>query len=93
MTKLTKPVHRLTAALIQRRPVVLTIAPCGSQDEARIGFRLKGRRTQYVALLSDLFRMAALWHGQKEAKAKREARKAGVPWRSAKKHFIRNNSL
>lgn len=60
-------------------PVVITVAPCGAQSEARVGFRLKGQRTQYVALVSDLYRVAAMWHGSKEANTKREARRAGVP--------------
>jgi hypothetical protein len=37
--------------------------------------------------LSDLYRMAALWHGQKLAQAKRDARKAGVRWSTARKQF------
>ncbi len=93
MTQLAKPVSRQTAKRIGKRHVIITVAPCGSQEEARIGLRLKGTRTQYVVLLSDLYRLAALWHGQKEATAKRTARKNGVPWKSAKKQFIAANSL
>jgi hypothetical protein len=93
VTKLTKPVERETAKLVGNLPVILTIAPCGSQSEARIGLRLKGRRTQYVVALSDIYRMAALWHGQKEAAARTAARKAGVPWKSAKKQFLAANSI
>ncbi len=93
MTKLTSPVTRETAKHIGSRPVILTIAPCGSQSEARIGLRLKGKRTQYVCALSDVYRMAALWHGQKEAKARRDARKNGVPWKTAKKVFVESNSI
>ncbi len=87
VTKLTKPVARETSKLYGRRPVIVTIAPAGSQNEALIGLRLKGTRTQYVCALSDIYRMAAQWHGQKEAAAKRLARKNGVPWKSAKKDF------
>lgn len=36
---------------------------------------------------------AEKWHGQKEAKAKREARKMGVPWKIAKREFVKANSL
>lgn len=93
MTKLDKPVSRETAKLIGSRPVILTIAPCGAQSEARIGVRLKGKRTQYVVALSDLYRMAALWHGLKEKSAKREARKNGVAWRIAKRKFTADNSI
>lgn len=93
MTKLTKPVSRETARQSSRRNIIVTIAPAGSQPEALIGFRLKGTRTQYVCALSSVFQMAALWHGQKEQRAKREARKNGVPWRVARKQFNAENSI
>lgn len=92
-TLLTKPVSRETAKIVGRRPVILTIAPCGSQSEARIGLRLKGRRTQYVVTLSSLYNLAALWYGQREKEARKAARKTGVPWKAAKKAFIRQNSI
>ena len=92
-TLLIKPVSRVTAKINRQRAVILTIAPCGAQDEARIGVRLKGERTQYVVNLSDLYRVAALWHGQKEAAAKREARRAGIPWRRARVAFMKLNSI
>jgi len=85
MTKLTKPISRETARTVQGRPVIITIIPAGSQAEALIQLRLKGARTRYTCALSDVYRMAALWHGQKLAKAKRDARKAGIPWRTAKR--------
>jgi hypothetical protein len=69
------------------------MSPAGSQNEALIGLRLKGKRVQYVVALSDVYRVAALWHGQKESCAKRAARKAGVSWRVAKRQFNRENSL
>jgi hypothetical protein len=93
MVKLNKPITRQTAKLYHGLPVIVTLAPAGSQSEALIGLRLKGRRTQYVCALSDIYRMAALWHGAKEAKARRDARKNGVPWRRAKKDFLKGNSL
>ena len=93
MTKLGKKVVRETTRLVGLRPIILTVAPAGSQNETLLGLRLKGKRTQYVCALSDIYRMAALWHGQKEATAKREARKAGVSWQSARKQFIAKNSL
>lgn len=93
MTKLEKPVTRETAKRIGARAVLITIAPAGSQSEALIALRLKGKRTQYVVALSDLYRMAALWHGQKEAQAKRAARKEGVPWRTARKAFDAANRV
>lgn len=76
MTKLTKPVSRITGKIVGQRPVVVTLAPCGSKAEALIGLRLKGQRTTYVARLSDVYRLAALWHGQAESLAKRKARSA-----------------
>lgn len=93
MTHLNKPVSRQTAKRISGRNVIVTLAPCGAQAEARLGFRLKGQRTQYVCALSDLYRIAALWHGQKLLQAKRQARKDGVPWRRAKQTFTRVNSI
>jgi len=93
MTKLTKPVARETGKTYGSRAVIVTLAPAGSQNEALIGLRLKGRRTQYVCALSDIYRMAALWHGQKESAARRAARKDGVPWKQAKKKFTTANSI
>lgn len=93
MTKLEFPVHRITRKKIGRFPVVITIAPAGAQDESLIGLRLLGKRTQYVVALSDLYRVAALWHGQKEAKARKEARKFGIPWKRAKRQFTAENSI
>ena len=92
-TKLLKPVTRESAKFIGKRPILLTIAPCGAQSEARIGVRLKGKRTGYVVTLSDLYRIAALWHGQKEAAAKRAARKSGESWKYARRRFIAENSI
>lgn len=93
MTKLEKPISRVTAKQYSGRSVVVTLAPLRGESEALIGLRLLGTRTQYVARLSDLYRIAALWHGQKEAQAKREARKAGIPWKRAKRAFIAKNSI
>ena len=92
-TKLSKPVSRETARTYHRKPVIVTLAPCGSQDEALIGLRLKGERTQYVVALSDIYRIAALWHGQQERAAKKAARKMGIPWRQARKEFLRSKQL
>lgn len=92
-TKLSKPVARETQKSYQSRNVIVIIAPAGSQDEALIGFRLKGKRTTYVSPLSDHYRMAALWYGQKLAAAKKAARKSGIPWKRAKKAFDKQNQL
>lgn len=93
MTPLTKPISRETRKRYGKRTVIVTLAPAGSQEEALIGLRLKGKRTQYVCALSDVYRIAALWHGQREAQAKREARKQGIPWRRAKREFLTKNSI
>jgi len=84
MTELNKPISRVTRRRYRDKPVVVTLAPLGSEDEALIGLRLLGERTQYIVRLSDLYRIAALWHGQREAQARREARRQGIPWRDAK---------
>lgn len=90
---LNKPISRETAKRYGKRTVIVTLAPAGAQEEALIGLRLKGKRTQYVCALSDVYRMAALWHGQKEAAARRKARKEGIPWKTAKKAFDKSNSI
>ncbi len=59
MTLLSKPVSRETNKTIQGKNVIVTLAPAGAQAEALIGLRLKGKRTQYVAALSDIYRNAA----------------------------------
>ena len=92
-TLLTKPVSRETAKVVNRRAVIITIAPASNTSEALIGLRLKGTRTEYVCALSDIYRMAALWHGQKLANAKRAARKSGTPWKRAKKQFDNINRI
>jgi hypothetical protein len=93
MTTLTKPISRETAKVVSRRPVIVTLAPCGGQSEALIGFRLKGERTQYTMTVSDAYRLSALWFGQKLTAAKKAARKAGIPWRQAKRAFDQSNRL
>ena len=67
--------------------------PAGSQDEAFIGLRLFGTLTEYRVALSDLYRVAALWHGQREAIARRDARRLGIPWKRAKVAFQRANAI
>lgn len=93
MTQLNKPISRQSSYLVQGLPVIITLAPLGAQNEARIGFRLKGRRVQYLLLLSDCYRSAALNHGRKEALARKEARKRGVPWAKARKLFLSQNQI
>lgn len=93
MTKLTKPVERETNRRYGSRNVIVTLAPAGADNDALIGLRLKGTRTQYVCALSDVYRLAAMWHGQKEAAAKRQARRQGVSWRTARREFLRANTI
>ena len=93
MTKLETAVRRVTKNTVGRFPIVLTIAPAGAQAETLIGLRLLGKRTEYVVALSDLYRIAAIWHGAKESKARKEARRNGVPWKRTKKIFQRENSI
>lgn len=92
-TELNTPVRRETKKVFSGRNVIITLAPAGSQPEALVGLRLKGTRTQYVVAVSDLYRTAAMWHGQKVTKAKAEARRNGIPWRVAKKQFYAANRI
>lgn len=93
MTTLTKPVRRVTSKTYSGRRVIVTLSPAGKEQEALIGLRLEGTRTQYVVRLSDVYRIAALWHGAAESSAKRAARKNGVPWRNARKQFLAERSI
>jgi len=93
MTHLTKPVHRITKKLDRNKAIIVTLAPAGSQDDARIGLRRKGERTTYIVMVSDVYRWAALAYGAKLRIAKAAARKAGIPWRRAKKKFNEENTI
>lgn len=93
MTSLTKPLHRLCNKTVSGKRIVFTLAPGSDHRDDLIGLRLIGERTQYVTTVADIYRMAALWHGQKEAMARRAARKSGTPWRKAKKEFLRANQI
>jgi hypothetical protein len=92
-TKLTKAVSRETNIIVSGRNIIVSVAPLGGQNDARIGLRLKGKRTFYVGLVSDMYRVLALWHGQKLVAAKKQARREGVPWRKAKKLFEQANRI
>jgi hypothetical protein len=91
-TKLIKQVHRETAFCYRNKPVIITLAPCGGND-AFIAFRLKHQRLQYLVTVSDVYRMAAFAHGNKERLARMKARKEGVPWSKARKQFLNDNSI
>jgi hypothetical protein len=93
MTRLTAPIRRLTKAKYGKRQIVVVLAPAGTSNDALIAFRPQGQRTQYLTSVSTMFRLAALWHGNKESIARRAARKAGIPWRIAKKQFAADNTI
>lgn len=93
MTKLNKRLFRETNKSVGRVPVVLGLKPGTDKREDLVGLKLKGTRTWYVATVSDLYRVLALWHGQKESNARRVARKEGVPWRRARKQFAALNCI
>lgn len=95
MITLHKPVTRITARNFKhyRRPLAITLIPGSDSRDEMISFRLKGTREYIPARVADLYTMAALWHGQKMANAKRKARKDGIPWRIARKTFLRNQQL
>ena len=78
MTTLQKPVTRATVKPFAhyRRQIVITLIPGTESRDELIGFRLKGTRETMLARVADLYRMAALWHGQKKSNARRAARKA-----------------
>jgi hypothetical protein len=76
-----------------KKPIVLTLVPGNDTREELIAFRLKGTRETMLARVADLYRMAALWHGAKMHQARREARKAGEPWRMARKRFLKANQI
>lgn len=93
MTRLTKPVSRLTAKESKGRPIVITIAPLQNERDALIGLRLRGTRQEYVIPVSAIWVYAAMRHGQREQAARKAARKDGVPWRRARVKFLRDNSI
>jgi hypothetical protein len=76
MTKLTKPVKRLSSVIVRDgkyvRPVVITIKPPGT-----LYFRLKGCRRSYALDVATCYTMAVRAHvlDQKKAKAKSKAKK------------------
>ncbi len=89
MTKLNKTVVRETPKLIQGRPIIVSLIPVPGISDAMISLRPKGTRFAYRGTVADIYRVLAQWHGAAEARARREARKQGIPWRVAKKAFCR----
>lgn len=93
MTRLTKPVSRVTAKQSKGRPIVVTIAPLQDQSDALIGLRMLGTRSEYVIPVSAVWVYAAMRHGQRETAARKTARKNQIPWRKARLQFIKENSI
>lgn len=97
MTILLKPVHRATSRPIRdgiyNRPVVITLAPGTSSRDDMIAMRLLGTRQQMSARVIDIYNHLALMHAEKVKKAKKEARKNGIPWAKAKKQFNASTRL
>lgn len=93
MTKLEKPVSRETAKTIKGRPIILTMAGLGSQNDALLGFRIKGKQHQVIARVSDLYVIASLWQANRERSARKSARQNGIKWKYARKNFIAENSI
>ena len=93
MTRLTKPVSRVTAKVSKGRNVIVTLAPLRGESDALIGLRLQGKRMQYVIPVSAVWVYAALRHGQREQVARKEARRNQIPWRRARVKFIAENSI
>jgi hypothetical protein len=94
-TLLHKPISRETNKDFGHygRKIIVTLAPGTDTRDDLIGLRLKGTRQQLIGRLSDIYRVLAQWHGAKLATAKKEARRNGVPWRSAKKQFNIGNRI
>ena len=88
MTKLSKPVRRITPERFNKRNVVITIATASGGTETIIGLRLLGTREGMVVRLDDLYRTASLWHANRVMRAKKEARRNGVPWKKARRKLI-----
>lgn len=88
MTRLEKEISRQTQKEVRGKPIVITLIPGTDKREPMIALRLKGERLEYRGTLSDLYRVLALWHGNAERNARREAKKNGVPWRTARKQFL-----
>ena len=90
-TKLTADVIRATEGdfLYYRRPIVIGLHPVRDSGEALITLRLQGTREPLVGRISDVYRFLAAAQAQRLSKAKKEARKNGVPWKRAKKELLR----
>lgn len=90
---LTKPLTRETPNIYQQRAVMFTAVPLPSQRQTVFVFRLKGKQVQYARNLSEIYHDAAASYARKEKAAKSQARRDGIPWRKARKQFIRDNTI
>lgn len=84
MTRLEATVERVVK--IGSRRYVLGLHP--SLNEDLISLRPLGCHVAYVVPVSTVRVYAALAFGRAESAAKREAKKYGVPWKSARKEFL-----
>lgn len=93
MTSLTKKISRLSNHRVQGRRIVVSLVPGTEKRHDLIALRQHGRRTQYLVPIADIYRMGAFIYGRLYSNAKREARRNGVPWRTAKKQFVRDHTV
>jgi hypothetical protein len=84
MTRLTSTVQRVVK--IGGKRYVLGLHP--SEKEDLISLRPLGCHVSYVVPVSTVRIQAALAFGRAEQAARREARKYGVPWKSARREFL-----
>lgn len=84
MTRLTSTVQRVVK--IGSKRYVLSLHPAEVED--LISLRPLGCHVAYIVPVSTVRVQAALAFGRAEQAAKREARKYGVPWKSARKEFL-----
>lgn len=93
MTPLTKKVTRLSNHRVQGRRIVVSIVPGTEKRHDMVGLRQHGKQTQYLVPVADIYRWGALIYANRMKAAKSVARKAGIPWRTAKKQFVRDNQV
>lgn len=86
MTNLETTIYR--KIMIGRKTYVLGIHP--NDPEPILSIRELGRRVPYAVPVSTVRVHAALAFGRAESAAKREARKSGIRWKTAKRKFYAN---
>ena len=86
MIHLTTTIYRKVK--IGGKDYVIGLHP--AESDPLFSIRQLGRRTPYALHVSTVRVHAALAYGRAEQAAKREARKAGVKWRFARRKFTAN---